>query len=311
MAKYHLPYASFGIVQYVAFPEALTGEGRIFETIHALTLDETFEAIEITWIKNLQVKKKVSKLLSYAGLRISFNAGPPYSFKRVNISSLDKSERNRSLSIAKKLIDDAYFLNAEIHGVVSGPDPGIVRRDEGRRVLIDSLMVLSDYARSLNKEKPLVISLEPVDRDIHRKGLIGPISEAVEVAKRVRVQCPNFGLTLDLSHLPQLGEEIGKAVAVSKGFLENVHIGNCVVSNPDHPLYGDEHPRIGCPGGSHTEKEVGLFFQELRKAGFFQARPIVSMEVKPHKNEDPWVLIALTKRQIFRAWDEAFQQWGK
>jgi len=147
-----------------------------------------------------------------------------------------------------------------------------------------------------------------VDREIHRKGLIGPISEAVEVAKKVKAQCLNFGLTLDLSHLPQLGEKIEDAVPITKGFLVNVHIGNSVVTNPKHPLYGDEHPRIGIPGGSNTEMEVTRFFRELRKIDFFENKPVISQEVKPQRDEDPWVLIALTKRQIARAWEEAFRE---
>lgn len=308
MTKFRLPQASFGIVQYVAFPEVLQGEGPIYETIHAIALDGTFEAIETTWIKDTQTRKKVSNLLSYAGLRVSFNAGPPYSFQHVNIASLDRSEREKSVATAKKLVDDAYYLNAEIHGVVSGPDPGITLREEGRKVLIDSLIRLSEYAHSQNKEKPLVISLEPVDRDIHRKGLIGPIADAITVAKKIKEQCPNFGLTLDLSHLPQLGEKIEDAVPITKGFLVNVHIGNSVVSDSSHPLYGDEHPRIGFAQGSNTENEVVRFFRELRKTGFFQNKPIVSQEVKPQSGEDPWVLIALTKRQIRRAWEEAFRE---
>ena len=306
--QFHLSQAFLGIVQYVAFPQVLSGEGPIYETINAIALDGTFEAIEITWIKNVETKRKVSHLLSYAGLKVSFNAGPPYAFQNVNIASLDKSDRENSLRIAKQLVDEGYFLNAEIHGVVSGPDPGVNRRADGRKALVDSLIYLSDYALSQNREKPLVISLEPVDRDIHRKGLIGPISEAVEVAKEVRIHCSNFGLTLDLSHLPQLGEKIGDAVSISKDFIVNVHIGNSVVSDPRHPLYGDEHPRIGIPGGSHSEKEVVLFLKELRKNGFFDERHIVSQEVKPQVDEDPWVLIALTKRQIARAWEEAFRE---
>jgi hypothetical protein len=95
---------------------------------------------------------------------------------------------------------------------------------------------------------------------------------------------------------------------MTKGLLVNAHIGNSVVIDPTHPLYGDEHPRIGIPQGSHSEKEVTRFLRELRKTGFFENKPVISQEVKPQQNEDPWALVALTKRQIARAWEEAFRE---
>ena len=85
------------------------------------------------------------------------------------------------------------------------------------------------------------ISLEAFDDKIDKKCLIGPTPRAVELAERVRQQVANFGLTIDLSHLPLLKESPSE-------FLIHAHAGNCMIADTQDPAYGDMHPRLGYPG---------------------------------------------------------------
>lgn len=164
------------------------------------------------------------------------------------------------------------------------------KRQEAKAFLIDSLVELVHHAKSVNDQ--LTVSLEPGDRDIHRKLLLGPLSESVEIAKEIRNEMSNFGLTIDMSHLAQLGEDKAKAFHIARGYFEHVHIANAIIRNRDNPRFGDEHPRFGIEEGEHNQDDIAQFLRDLEIIGFFpeeafQSKPIVSIEVKPDEAEDP------------------------
>jgi sugar phosphate isomerase/epimerase len=123
----------------------------------------------------------------------------------------------------------------------------------------------------------------------------------------------NFGLTIDLSHLPLLGETSGQAIRAAGRHLIHAHIGNCVAQHPDSKLYGDFHPRFGHPEGSTDVAEVATFLRELSVLGYWeQVRvrcdrlPIVTMEIKPC-DESSETVLANGKRTFMRAWSLAQQ----
>jgi sugar phosphate isomerase/epimerase len=208
-------------------------------------------------------------------------------------------------------VDDAYLLGAELHLITGGPDTAPADRESAVGYLVESMVTLSEYASSQATDRPLVLSLEPTDRSVHRYGLIGPTVEAVELVREVRRQGGAVWLTLDQSHLAQLGEVVEDSIAVAKGYHVHMHLANCLLSDPDSPIYGDEHPRFGVEGGEHDLPDVTALFEALWRHGFFQKpipygdRPIVSVEVKPQDHEDAEIILANTKRVVESAWARA------
>jgi sugar phosphate isomerase/epimerase len=304
-------YMDLGVVQYVSFPQVIEGTGPVLETIRRVLADEFFSAIEITWIEDERVKRQVAELLSYSGMRVVFAGGPPYAIHRIHLSALDPVVRRESMDWAKRLVDDAYLLGAELHLITSGPDVAPEDRDRARGYLAEAMVALSEYARSLASERALTLSLEPTDRDVHRKGLVGPTAEAVELVREVRRDGGAVWLTLDQSHLAQLGEVVEDSIALAEGFHVHMHLANCLLGDPDSPIYGDEHPCFGVAGGEHDLQDVTALFEALWRHGFFAkpipygARPIVSVEVKPRDDEDPEIVLANTKRVVQNAWARA------
>lgn len=68
---------------------------------------------------------------------------------------------------------------------------------------MDSISEICDHAQPYG----ITISLENFDRDGDKKCLVGPSRESNPIAERVRaLGHHNFGLTIDLSHLPLLGD---------------------------------------------------------------------------------------------------------
>ncbi|MEG1778201.1 MAG: hypothetical protein RR209_04405, partial [Angelakisella sp.] len=134
--------------------------------------------------------------------------------------------------------------------------------------------------------------------------LIGPAPLAARYAAEVRTTCDNFGLMIDLSHIPMCRETSKFVVQTLRPYLTHFHIGNTVVNNAGDEGYGDEHQRFGFPNSSNDTAEVLEFLRVLRDEGFMNAADpyVLSFEVKPWKDEDPDAVVANAKRVLNRAW---------
>jgi sugar phosphate isomerase/epimerase len=148
------------------------------------------------------------------------------------------------------------------------------------------------------------IILETFDQVSFGKNcLIGPTRQAVRIAEAVGKDHSNFGLMIDLSHLPLLGESAQEALGLAKDHLLHVHIGNCVMKDSSHPAYGDSHPRFGCEGGENDVSELAEFLKVLREIGYLgRDDRFVSFEVMPMKGEFSELVIAGAKRTLQQAW---------
>ncbi|HEX2998691.1 MAG TPA: sugar phosphate isomerase/epimerase, partial [Armatimonadota bacterium] len=115
-----------------------------------------------------------------------------------------------------------------------------------------------------------------------------------------------FGLMLDLSHMPMLGETAHQMLSTAGDHLVHAHIGNCVMRDSTHPAYGDEHPRFGIPGGEVDVDELAEFLQELLKLGYLNPKNprFLSFEVKPVSQfgETTGTIVANAKRALLKAW---------
>jgi sugar phosphate isomerase/epimerase len=127
----------------------------------------------------------------------------------------------------------------------------------------------------------------------------------VAVSLDVRKEYANFGLMLDLSHLPLQGESPTYALGLARDHLVHAHIGNCVMKNAEHPAYGDNHPRFGCEDGENDVVELAEFLAELLNIGYLDPnkRPILSFEVAPMEGESAETVVANAKRALDAAWN--------
>ena len=144
---------------------------------------------------------------------------------------------------------------------------------------------------------------EVFDFDVDKKSLVGPASLASRYAQEVCRDCANFGLLIDLSHLPLTRETAAEAIVPIKDHLVHAHIGNCVI-DPTLPGYGDMHPRFGYPGSINGVDQLVEFLKVLKDVGYLdgKTRRIVSFEVKPMADEDSELVVANAKRTLDAAW---------
>ena len=293
-------YIELGIVHFMAFPETIKGEKGILESIRKILLDDDFKVIEVAWIKDPKVRKEAAELFDQSGIKVLYAAQPRVLLQGLNPNALNEEERKRAVEDLKKGIDEAIEIGAKGFAFLAGKDPGPEKRSEAKKQLIKTISELCDYARS--REKDLMVELEIFDREIDKKALIGPSREAAEVAKIVRKEHSNFGLLHDLSHLPLLGESPREALEPIKKYLTHIHIGSCVL-DPSHEAYGDKHPRFQLKGSEVDVYDLRDFLKTLFDIGYLGGEPkVVSFEVSPRPGEDPELVIASSKRFLWRAW---------
>jgi sugar phosphate isomerase/epimerase len=294
-------FMKVGLIHFMAYPETMKGEGPILETLQKIAEDDFFTAVEVSWIKDEKVRDKAKKLLEMSHLTVAYGAQPRLLINNLNLNSFNEKERKRAVREVKAGVDEAYEMGAKALAFLSGKDPGEGERDQASKLLISSINEICEYAKSKGS---LRIALEIFDREIDKKCLIGPAKDARMVAEEVRKEFDNFGLLVDLSHLPLLNETPTQAIMPVKDYLVHAHIGNCLLKDKKHPAYGDQHPRFGIVGGKNDVEELKAFLKVLLDIGFLSAEnpPIVSFEVKPLADESSEVVIANAKRVLREAW---------
>lgn len=295
-------FMKIGLVHCMAYPKTMKGEGPILETLQKIAADDFFTAVEISGIKDNKIRNIVKKLLKISYLTIVYGAHPRQLINKLDLNSFNEAERKRAVKELKLEIDQAYEIRAKEFIFFSGKDPGKKYREQAHKLLVSSIKELCNYAKCKGK---LILVLESFDREIEKKCLIGPANEARIVAENIRKEFDNFGLLVDLSHIPLLNESPAQAILPIKDYLIHAHIGNCILSDKKHPSYGDQHPWFGIERGRNNVEELTEFLKLLLDIGFLNIKnpPIVSFEIKPQSDdESPEVVIANAKRVLREAW---------
>ena len=294
-------FMKVGIIHFMAYPQTMKGDGPILETLKKIAEDDFFTAVEVAWIKDPDVRGKAKDLLEASHLAVAYGAQPRLLVNKLDINSFEEEERKNAIQQVKEGVDEAYELGAKGLGFLSGKDPGEEKREQALDLLITSTREICNYARTKGN---LMIAMEVFDQEIDKRCLIGPADLARRYAAEVRKEFNNFGLLVDLSHLPLLGESPKEAIMPVKDYLVHAHMGNCIVKDKNQVGYGDEHPRFGIKGGENDVAELTEYLRVLLEIGYLNPDhpPFLSFEVKPLPGESSEVVIANAKRTLREAW---------
>ena len=296
-------YFNLSIVEFMAFPQTMRGDGPIVSAIEKIAMNPFWSGIEISWIKAAAVRKQVRELLETANLPAEFGAQPSLISQKLDLNSTDKVMQMKAVDQITACMDMAADMNITNLSLISGWDPGANKRSEALKILEDSMLKICDYGKAKN----IAVSLEIFDRDYDVHALLGPVEDSVAFSERMRRHYPEFGLLYDLSHQAILNQKTQSALKLLKDQLVHIHLGNCSI-NPGDPLYGDKHPRIGYTGGTVGVAELTEFIKELFEIGYLkensqtQKKPWIGFEVKPMAGESSELLLAGTERAFLQAW---------
>lgn len=302
-------YMHIGLVEFMMYPGDMAGNDEVIEGIQRVAADPFFDVLEITRIKNPAIRQQVRDIADMAHMDLGFGAQPPLLMGKLNTAALDEDARRAAVAEVKTCIDQAYEHGCRLLAMIDGLEswPGEAQKERALDQVTKSLDELCEYAEQQAKDYLLTISLETFDRSIEKKSLLGPTRDAASVARRVKDKHQNFGLTIDLSHIPLLGETIRESLTEAQDFLIHAHVGNCQMQDPNLPSYGDKHPRFGAPLGENDARHLSEFLNTLMEIGFFEKelptrRPVVTFEVRPLPGEHQDILLANCRRVFEEAW---------
>ena len=286
-------YFRVGTLQWMSFPDKAP-----MDSLLQLACDDFFDAVEVKGYDTADEQQQAAKLLAQSHMTVCYGAQPLELSNSLNPNAIDEDERKKAEQALLHAIDEAELLGAEGISFLAGKwTPA--HQDEAFSQLVKTTWALCNYA----KTKQMMVELEIFDYDVDKASLMGPAPYAAKFAAEMRMTHNNFGLLVDLSHIPITHETSQFVVRTLRPYIAHFHIGNAVVKE-GFDGYGDKHPRFGYPESANDTEELRDFFQVLKDEGFFNAaKPyVLSIEVTPRPGENSDIVLTSTKRVIRRAW---------
>ena len=301
MEKSMRRYMRVGTILHVSYKQLGSGEGPILECLKKIVTDPYFEVVEVAHMKDAEVRKAAADRIARGHMTSSYGGQGRMLGAGLNINDLNEEGRQKALASLKEGIDEAYEMGVEDFAFLAGRYEEETK-EESFQALLKSTRELCEYAKS---KGDMPVLCEVFDYDIAKKSLIGPVDMVKRYAETICAEYDNFGLMVDLSHIPMLHETIEESLLPVQQYIRHAHMGNTVIKSPECPAYGDEHPRFGFPNSENDVEELAAYLRLLLKIGFLneKKRPIVSFEIKPFGEEDPEVCLANAKRTLDLAWE--------
>ena len=301
MEKSMRRYMRVGTILHVSYKQLGSGEGPILECLKKIVTDPYFEVVEVAHMKDAEVRKAAADMIARGHMTSSYGGQGRMLGAGLNINDLNEEGRQKALASLKEGIDEAYEMGVEDFAFLAGRYEEETK-EESFQALLKSTRELCEYAKS---KGDMPVLCEVFDYDIAKKSLIGPVDMVKRYAETICSEYDNFGLMVDLSHIPMLHETIEESLLPVQQYIRHAHMGNTVIKSPECPAYGDEHPRFGFPNSENDVEELAAYLRLLLKIGFLneKKRPIVSFEIKPFGEEDPEVCLANAKRTLDLAWE--------
>lgn len=288
-------YFKVGTILWMSYPPARYDQ---VEALKSLAKDDYFDAVEVTKAADDKAREEYRDIIQQSHIKACYGAQPKLLKEGLNPNALLEEDRVKAQEALMEAVDEAEYLGAKGIAFLSGHWSEDTK-EEAYKSLLKTTRNLCAYA----KTKDMMIELEVFDYDMAKKSLIGPAPLAARFAADMRTTHDNFGLLVDLSHFPTTYEKSQFVIRTLRPYITHFHIGNAVVKE-GYEAFGDEHPRFGFTDSANDTKELTEFFTVLKEEGFFDAKEpyVLSLEVKPWKDEEADIILANTKRVINRAW---------
>jgi|GEM_PF-2183999 len=204
-----------------------------------VNFEENVQHPMLTWSTNSTDLQETKRFLS--GENYSISSICTELFWTYNLASADSSEKNKAMSMAKKMIDFAYFLNADSILIV----PGIIKDKEKREgnyaellkvcrsSALQSIHELAIYA----KESGIILGLENV---FFNNFLI----DAIDMKEFISdLNAPNVKVHFDVGNA-QINDSVEDWILILKDLIYAIHVKDTIMFRNSFvqfcpPLYGD------------------------------------------------------------------------
>jgi sugar phosphate isomerase/epimerase len=223
-----------------------------------------------------------------------------FPLRKISLGSLSRQEQEMSKLILKDQIDMAIACGAKTFNYASGIDVPQDRK-KATQAFADMCCWICERLAPHN----MTAIIEPFDREVDKKFLLGPSTECVDLVEQVRSKgFENIGFVVDMAHIPIMGETFDYALRTAKPYIKRLHIGNCVLKNKSDPYFGDSHAPMGYPGGENDVPELVQFLQACVSLGLITKRREVPVlfETQCFPNQSPDETMADQFDRLDQAW---------
>ena len=289
------------------FMPYLHDEKRLIEILRKIAEMGFYRNVELPTFPTKEHRDTVRRILRDNDLTAATYAAPYLNERGMSLCDLNDRRRAETIRYLKMQADLAAECGYMTFGVPSGPYPGDEFHDEAMAVQADTLARIADYTALLGMN----CSIEPLDRYVHKKALIGPMDEVVQWFKPLHIAHPNLFLHWDSSHEQLGGLGIFHTLDMAAPYLSQIHLCDCI-NDPTHPCFGDLHMD---PAEAPDWKTEGFLTPEvgaeiIRRAASLDKpagvrRFWISVEVLGHKGDNLWHKERVAREFLTRSWEES------
>ncbi|MBR1565767.1 MAG: sugar phosphate isomerase/epimerase [Oscillospiraceae bacterium] len=289
------------------FMPYLHDEKRLIEVLRKIAEMDFYRNVELPTFPTKEYRDTVRRILRDNDLSAATYAAPYLNEREMSLCDLNDRRRAETIRFLKMQADLAAECGYSTFGVPSGPYPGDEFHDEAMAVQADTLARIADYTALLGMN----CSIEPLDRYVHKKALIGPMDEVVRWFKPLHKAHPNLFLHWDSSHEQLGGLGIFNTLEMAAPYMSQIHLCDCI-DDPAHPCFGDLHMD---PAEAPDWKTEGFLTpavgaEIIRRAAAFDKpegvrRFWVSVEVLGHKGDNLWHKERIAREFLTRCWEES------
>lgn len=277
----YMKYVKLGVNHHMLNKRTADDPEMHCKTMLPLLEDPHFEVVDLYITDAEPFRREETKAILDSNKEIVYNIGERPGKKMPNPSSLIGIEQKYAWDFFRNEIDMGLECNSKKIVIFSGKD-NVNGREDARKQFFDFSCRLCEYV-----PEDVVFVLEPADREVDKKMLIGPTGEAVAFVKEInKAGYNNFKMMIDMCHVPLLGESLESAMEESRGLLGHIHLGNSIKCNPGHPFYGDAHPPLGLEDSVYSAEDIALVIGKAVDIGYIaNGRPdTVTFEMVGYEN---------------------------
>lgn len=270
----------------------------IADAVARVAAEGFYLSIEIADVPGAGDRKRIGDTIRESGIALTQWMSMTLAEGRLNLSSVDEALRRKSVARMKEMIGPALECGTRTLAVLSGPDPGPALRAQATGQLYASLMELCE---ALEEHAPMRLILEPLDREAHKNGLLGPTAEFVALFRRIRKTHPSAGVSWDSAHVSLCREDFMTSFEEARDVAVGIHLANAVL-DPRDERFGDSHMDVGPPGFLTVEGIANLFRRGIVGGLFSRVHPPIAVEIRTAPGGDPWQTEARGRAVLEEAW---------
>lgn len=264
-----------GLLIHILFPEVRQRVGLTVKQARVAADSGYYRALEIPEVNDPGERAALRRLVEERNLKLIYWLSFPQFDSSFSISAPDENIRRRAVQELTPHLAYAAETGAYAVGILPGRDVGPELRPRAMESLKKSILELAKAGRTYGISR---FHMETMDREAHKKHVLGPTDEALIFIEDIRRQVPEFFLAFDTSHLRLLGEDPIDSLRKAASVIGQIHLANCV-PDPGHPRYGDHHMPLGSPGFLDRNYIARLFAAGLEAGVLGPDAPVVSLEV--------------------------------